>query len=98
MPPRATTRSPRRWSGGRWEWSWRPSTSSSPTGCSSGPALLRSARERPLRRDRLPPVILANYATDVTLGLIVVFGGIGVVVGGIVAYIAAQAMGERAEN
>ncbi|MFL5820766.1 MAG: hypothetical protein ACJ76S_08820 [Solirubrobacteraceae bacterium] len=43
-------------------------------------------------------MILANYATDVTLGLIVVFGGIGVVVGGIVAYIAAQAMGERAEN
>ena len=43
-------------------------------------------------------MVLANYATDVTLGLIVVFGGIGVIVGGLVAYIAAQAMGERAEN
>lgn len=43
-------------------------------------------------------MVIASYATDVTLGLIAVFGGIGVVVGGIIAYIAAQAMGERAEN
>jgi hypothetical protein len=43
-------------------------------------------------------VVLADYATNVTLGLIAVFGGIGVVVGGLIAYIAAQAMGERAEN
>lgn len=43
-------------------------------------------------------MVIASYATDVTLGLLAVFGGIGVVVGGIIAYIAAQAMGERAEN
>jgi hypothetical protein len=43
-------------------------------------------------------VPLASYATNVTVGLIVVFGGIGVVVGGLIAYIAAQALGERAEN
>jgi len=43
-------------------------------------------------------VVLADYATDVTLGLIAVFGGIGVVVGGLIAYVAAQALGERAEN
>jgi hypothetical protein len=43
-------------------------------------------------------VVLADYATNVTLGLIAVFGGIGVVVGGLIAYVAAQAMGERAEN
>ena len=43
-------------------------------------------------------MVLADYATDVTLGLIAVFGGIGVVVGGLIAYVAAQAMGERADN
>jgi hypothetical protein len=43
-------------------------------------------------------MVLADYATNVTVGLIVVFGGIGVVVGGLIAYVAAQAMGERAEN
>jgi hypothetical protein len=41
---------------------------------------------------------LADYATDVTIGLIVVFGGIGVIVGGLILYIAAQAVGERSEN
>ena len=42
--------------------------------------------------------MLATSATSVTLGLIITFGGVGIVVSGLVIYIIAQALGERAEN
>jgi hypothetical protein len=49
-------------------------------------------------RVRLRSVVLASYAANVDVGLIVTFGGVGVVVTGLIAYIVAQAMGERADN
>ena len=42
--------------------------------------------------------MLALSAFDVTFGLLVTFGGIGVVVNALIVYILAQAVGERAEN
>ena len=41
---------------------------------------------------------LASYALDVTLGLIIVFGGIGAIVTGLLVYIVVQGVGERSEN
>ncbi len=43
-------------------------------------------------------VVLASYALQVTIGLIVVFGGIGVIVNGLIVYIVVQGLGERSEN
>jgi len=43
-------------------------------------------------------VIVASKATEFTIGLIVTFGGIGLVVNGLIVYIVAQALGERSEN
>jgi hypothetical protein len=43
-------------------------------------------------------VIAASEAFDKTIGLIVTFGGIGVVVNIIVVYIAVQVRGERRQN
>jgi hypothetical protein len=43
-------------------------------------------------------MVLAASATGVTIGLLITFGGIGVVVNGLIVYIVAQALGERAEN
>jgi hypothetical protein len=43
-------------------------------------------------------VILASYAAAVDVGLIVTFGGIGLIVNGVIVYIVAQALGERQEN
>ena len=37
-------------------------------------------------------------AAGFTIGLLITFGGLGLVVNGIVIYIVIQAMGERAEN
>ncbi|HEX3316718.1 MAG TPA: hypothetical protein VHR88_01780 [Solirubrobacteraceae bacterium] len=43
-------------------------------------------------------MVLASYAFDVTLGLIIVFGGIGLLLNAIIVYAIVQAMGERKEN
>ena len=43
-------------------------------------------------------MVLASYAFDVTLGLIIVFGGIGLLLNGIIVYAIVQALGERKEN
>jgi hypothetical protein len=43
-------------------------------------------------------VILASQASSFTIGLLITFLGIGVIVNGLVVYIAAQVLGERTEN
>ena len=48
---------------------------------------------------RVPGVlVLASAAFTKTIGLIITFGGIGVVVNGLVVYIAIQIIGEHMEN
>jgi hypothetical protein len=42
--------------------------------------------------------VLALSAFESTFGLLVTFGGIGLVVNGLVVYIIALVLGERAEN
>jgi hypothetical protein len=42
--------------------------------------------------------VLASYAFDVTLGLIIVFGGIGLLLNALIVYAVVQALGERNEN
>lgn len=42
--------------------------------------------------------VLASYAFDVTLGLIIVFGGIGLLLNALIVYAIVQAVGERKEN
>jgi hypothetical protein len=42
--------------------------------------------------------VLANYAFDVTLCLIIVFGGIGLLLNAIIVYAVVQALGERKQN
>lgn len=43
-------------------------------------------------------MVLALTAFKATLGLLITFGGLGIVVNGIVVYLVVQALGERAEN
>ena len=43
-------------------------------------------------------LLLASAASSKTIGLIVTFGGIGVIVNGLIVYISVQVLGERAEN
>ena len=43
-------------------------------------------------------VLASSTATDFTIGLIAIFGGIGLVVNALVVYIVAQVLGERREN
>jgi hypothetical protein len=43
-------------------------------------------------------MVIASYATDVTISLIIVFGGIGLLLNGIIVYAVVQAMGERRQN
>ena len=43
-------------------------------------------------------VLASSTATDFTIGLIAVFGGIGLVANGLIIYAVAQVMGERREN
>jgi hypothetical protein len=43
-------------------------------------------------------MVLASYALDVTVGLIIVFGGIGVLLNAIIVYAVVQTLGERKEN
>jgi hypothetical protein len=43
-------------------------------------------------------LVLAGQATKDTIGMIATFGGIGVLVNGLVIYIGAQVMRERREN
>jgi hypothetical protein len=43
-------------------------------------------------------VFASSTATDFTIGLIAIFGGIGVVVNGLIVYIVALVLGERREN
>lgn len=43
-------------------------------------------------------LVLASDAVTKTLGLIATFGGLGVVVNGLVVYIAVQVRGERQQN
>ena len=45
-----------------------------------------------------PRAMLALDAFDSTMGLLITFGGIGVVVNAIVVYIIALVLGERADN
>jgi hypothetical protein len=49
---------------------------------------------------RLPPMLLAaaSPAFSKTFGLVVTFGGIGVIVNVIIVYIAVQIRGERRQN
>ena len=42
--------------------------------------------------------MLALSSFDATFGLLVTFGGIGILVNGLIVYIVAIALGERAEN
>jgi hypothetical protein len=42
--------------------------------------------------------VLALSAFNSTFGLLVTFGGIGIVVNAVIVYIVAVALGERAEN
>jgi len=42
--------------------------------------------------------IATNPALTATIGLIIVFGGIGVIVNAIIGYIAVQVRGEREQN
>ena len=42
--------------------------------------------------------ILADEATTTTIGLIITFGGIGLIVNGIIVYILIQVRGERHQN
>ena len=44
------------------------------------------------------PMVLASYAFDVTICLIIVFGGIGLLLNGLIIYAVVQALGERKEN
>jgi hypothetical protein len=43
-------------------------------------------------------VFASSTATDFTIGLIAIFGGIGLVVNGLIIYIVALVLGERREN
>ena len=43
-------------------------------------------------------VFASSTATGFTIGLIAIFGGIGVVVNALIVYIVAQVLGERREN
>ena len=43
-------------------------------------------------------VLASSTATDFTIGLIAIFGGIGLVVNGLIIYIVALVLGERREN
>jgi hypothetical protein len=43
-------------------------------------------------------MILADEATSKTIGLIATFGGIGVIVNGLIVYILIQVRGERQQN
>jgi hypothetical protein len=43
-------------------------------------------------------VLASSTATDFTIALIAVFGGIGVVANGLIIYAIAQVLGERREN
>ena len=42
--------------------------------------------------------MIASYAFDVTLCLILVFGGIGLLLNAIIVYAVVQALGERKQN
>ena len=42
--------------------------------------------------------VIASYAFDVTLGLIIVFGGIGLLLNALIVYAVVQALGERKQN
>jgi hypothetical protein len=42
--------------------------------------------------------VLADYAFDVTLCLIIVFGGIGLLLNALIVYAVVLALGERKEN
>jgi hypothetical protein len=43
-------------------------------------------------------MVLASYAFDVTLCLILIFGGIGLLVTAVVVYAIVQTLGERKQN
>jgi len=43
-------------------------------------------------------VFASSTATSFTIGLIAIFGGIGVVVNALIVYIVAQVLGERRQN
>lgn len=43
-------------------------------------------------------MLLALSALGVNIGLLVTFGGLGVIVTGLIVYIVVQGLGERAEN
>ena len=59
-----------------------------------------TARARsPYRVDSRPvTVLLADAASKMTIGLIITFGGIGLIVNGLLIYIAVLVLGERADN
>ena len=43
-------------------------------------------------------MVIASYAFDVTICLIIVFGGIGLLLNAIIVYAIVQALGERKQN
>jgi hypothetical protein len=42
--------------------------------------------------------VFADYATSVTICLIIVFGGIGLLLNALIVYAVVQALGERKQN
>jgi hypothetical protein len=62
----------------------------------SGPTLPR--RARPAQVHSPAVLVLADAASKMTIGLLITFGGIGLIVNGLIVYIVVQVMGERAEN
>jgi len=43
-------------------------------------------------------MVIASYAFDVTICLIIVFGGIGLLLNGLIIYAVVQALGEHRQN
>jgi hypothetical protein len=43
-------------------------------------------------------MVLADYAFDVTVALIITFGGIGLLLNALIVYAIVQALGERKQN
>jgi hypothetical protein len=57
----------------------------------------RAAR-RTASVDSPPMVVFADYAFDVTVCLLIVFGGIGLLLNALIVYAVVQALGERKQN
>ena len=81
--------------GGRGPRCRRGATPRTGTGHAPRVKLSRLAWRAKLRALEPPLMVPADIALDSTLALIAIFGGIGVVVNGLIVYIVAQVLGER---